>query len=88
MYFIYAIRHKVNGKEYVGRTGREVATRVKEHANEGDESLIGKAIAHFGGNSFSYRILETCYNYDYHLQRERYWIDTLNTVHPNGYNKE
>ena len=39
----------------------------------------------YGVEHFNMRIIEEC-DYDVIEERERYWIETLNTIEPNGYN--
>lgn len=82
---IYKITNKLNGKSYVGQTTRNVNARIAEHKYK--KSLIGKAILKYGVNNFEIDILDECSSSDELNKREAHWTKTLNTVHPNGYNK-
>ena len=47
--------------------------------------ILAEAIRKFGGDKFVIKHLEFCLIEDA-KKREIYWIDELNTIHPNGYN--
>lgn len=83
---IYVIRNRINSKVYVGQT-KDITTRFLQHckpSSANDNSLIAKAIQEYGANNFWVEILEKDV-LDYN-ERESYWIKTLNSLEPNGYN--
>lgn len=82
---IYVITNKVNGKQYVGQTSRNIDTRFEEHCyDDRSNSAIHKAIKKYGINSFELKELESV---DLSLldDKEKYWIEKLDT-YKNGYN--
>lgn len=79
---IYVIRNDVNNKMYVGQT-KDVKERFKNHCKKND-SIIGNAIQTIGKEHFWIEILEE--NVDDPDEREIYWINTLRTKVPYGYN--
>lgn len=96
---IYCIKNHVNDMCYVGQTytlrkagkywrsfGYE--RRFQEHLSytgTKKASMLGRAMVELGIDKFYVELLEECdiTNID---DRERHWIDELNTLHPNGYN--
>lgn len=90
MYTVYLHKNKINGKCYVGQTGRKVEERwdygCGYKASRG--SLMGKAIEKYGWDSFEHIILEENLTEEEVDERERYYIQKYNTLAPNGYNLE
>lgn len=87
--FIYCITNDVNGKQYVGKTVDTIEKRFKEHLNDCTKMRCEKrplydAMNKYGIEHFQVRQLEEC-DLSILAEREKYWIDTLNTFH-NGYN--
>lgn len=82
---IYKITNALNGMAYVGQTTRTIKRRVYEHRYK--NSLIGKAIKVLGEENFTFEVLEVCKNKEELNEKERYWIEHLNLITPNGYNK-
>ena len=84
--YIYTIENDVNGKLYVGQTV-DPSTRWKAHRHKVlHTSAINKALKKYGVDSFDFVLLEAC-DSQYHLnEREVYWIETLSTISPHGYN--
>lgn len=83
---IYVIKNRINKKMYVGQSvnaGYRFITHCKPSSNDG-HSLIAEAIQKYGAHNFWYEILESQVE-DYN-EKEKYWIDKLNTMSPNGYN--
>lgn len=84
---IYIIKNRINNKIYVGQATNS-AERFINHCKPSsavrNNSLIDKAIQKYGANNFWFEIIESqTENYN---EREKYWIQHLNTLKPNGYN--
>jgi group I intron endonuclease len=89
MGIVYCIRNTVNSKAYIGITIRPVAARWKEHIYEAAHEprlAIHRAIRKYGVDAFSFEVLEVCDAVDELLNREVFWIRTLKTQLPHGYN--
>ena len=82
---IYYILNRINGKAYIGKTVRELWRRIKQHRTR-PESCIGDAIKKYGFENFSVFVLEECATPEELNEREKYWIKTLHTKTPYGYN--
>lgn len=84
--YIYVITNKVNGKQYVGQTSRNIQTRFEEHwSDKRSTSAIHKAIEKYGILNFEIQELEQV-DLNQLDEREQYWIQKLDT-YKNGYNK-
>lgn len=87
---VYLIRNQVDGKCYVGQTTRDFKVRYMEHclassAKKG--SKLSQAIQLFGEENFTCTILEEGITDERELSyREVYYIATMRTVWPDGYN--
>lgn len=58
---------------------------MEQHIGGKDRSLISLAIQEYGVENFTLEILESdIEDYD---EREHYWIEKLNALAPNGYNR-
>lgn len=84
---IYIIRNTINNKIYVGQSNN-VQDRFSKHLSEArlctDNMPIHEAMREFGFDKFYYEIVELdVSNPD---EREKYWIELLNSRSPNGYN--
>lgn len=93
MFIIYQITNKVNGKRYIGKTGRTIEKRFKEHiyASMYDESKLSvyflKAIRKHGANSFEIKEIDRTEDKDVACYLEMFWITSLKTFVPKyGYN--
>lgn len=80
---IYILTNKTNCKKYVGLARKSFASRLKSH-KVNTKSLIGKALRKYGIDQFS--IQQIAYAKEELNYWEKYFIDKLNTRHPNGYN--
>lgn len=86
-YCIYIVTNTINGKSYIGQH------KVKK---EGPRQYMGKglgiqqAFKEFGRENFTKEILEIVEDGKSRRvasEREKYWIKKLNTMEPNGYNR-
>lgn len=94
---IYCIKCIPTGKEYIGQTynykygrkwySRKIEHRLNEHLNfkENCKKPLSLAIKKYGKDNFTIREIERCSEEDC-SKREHYWIKTLNTIKPEGYN--
>jgi len=87
--FIYKITNVITQKLYVGQTKRSIQRRFKSHISEANRNLydtyLHRSIRKYGKENFTIELLEEC-NDDNISKREIFWIQTLNTKAPNGYN--
>lgn len=85
---IYKITNLISGKTYVGQS-KDPVRRWKEHKwdafnpNCKENSAIHDAFLKYGIENFEFTIIGWYENYN---EMERYYIKTLNTLYPNGYN--
>lgn len=90
MYSIYKITNIVNNKLYVGQTKRSLIKRWKSHVYESSskkyDMYLHNSIRKHGSEKFKIELIEEC-SKDNVYERERYWIQTLNSKQPYGYNE-
>ena len=79
---IYIATNKTNGKIYVGQTRNSFAKRQKHHVR--GQHLFGKACRKYGIDGFTWQ--QILYHKDELNYWEQYFIEKLNSMHPNGYN--
>lgn len=84
-FVVYLITNKINSMQYIGKTINKLKIRLYNHKCH-KTSYIGRAIKFYGWENFKVEILEECANRTELNEREKYWIKTLNTKTPNGYN--
>lgn len=92
---IYCISSTQTTKQYVGLTTLPANIRFKQHFNSYAKSLrkitslspLGQGFKDYGTDTFSIRILEQDVPIDSLAGREIFWIQELNTLHPNGFNR-
>ena len=86
---IYLWRNKLTGKKYVGRSIRPKIRKL-EHirlARKGSQNPFHCALREYGIEAFSYRILEENIHAKHLTKRENFYIESHNTLSPNGYNQ-
>ena len=82
---VYLIWNMVNGKKYVGQTVKTVKARFNEHARQ--NGIIGRAIRKYGKENFRYGVIKSCASKADMDYWEKYFISTLKSKKPNGYNQ-
>lgn len=84
---IYLITNLINGKQYVGQTTQAAEKRFYRHlTGHSKNMIIGKAIKKHGAENFEMSVLENCDSIEALNEREEFYIQSLNTLIPNGYN--
>lgn len=87
--YIYKITNTVTQKSYIGQTKRTIQRRFNSHISEANRKLydtyLHRSIRKHGKENFIIELIEEC-NKDNISEREIFWIQTLNTKSPNGYN--
>ena len=79
---IYCVTNTINGKQYVGQT-------VDNKCKYGHGLALKQAYKHYGKDAFIYeRLFNNIVNRKQLNILEKFWINTLNTLSPNGYNIE
>lgn len=88
---IYKITNLINNKVYVGQS-IDIKERWNQHkykANNpkelGYNSAIHQAFRKYGIENFNFEVIEQCEVNELDF-KERYWIQELNSLVPNGYN--
>lgn len=87
-YYIYKITNLLNGKIYIGQH-KEPKNPEPLNRYMGKGLAIKEAITKYGKENFSKEILEYIDDDEKHTytsEREKYWIKTLHSLVPNGYN--
>ena len=85
---IYLAVNRVNGKAYVGKTGRGFSVRVAEHIYDSrnkSNTAFNRAIRKYGQDAFEFTVIEEC-PLDIIDERERHWIKHRKSRAPLGYN--
>lgn len=87
---IYVITNKLNDKRYVGQTIGDVKRRWSRHCGKEAkyQSRIQRAIQKYGKENFLFEVWEKdiIKDIDHLNEREIFWILSLGTLSPNGYN--
>jgi len=78
---IYKTTNLVNGKQYIGRDGRNNPNYL------GSGAIIKKAIQRYGKENFKKEIIEECSSFTQMVEREEYWLNYYDAGNnPNFYN--
>ena len=81
--YIYKVTNKINHKIYVGKK----VGGVFDENYWGSGTKLKNALKEFGVHNFEKEIIEWCSTKDVLKEREKYWVDKLNSRDPNiGYN--
>lgn len=79
---IYLVTNKINGKQYVGQT-------ITKYSKLGHGHAIKNAYKKYGRKNFTYETIVSDISCEMFLDyAEKFWIEKLNTLVPNGYNLE
>jgi hypothetical protein len=90
---IYVVTHRATGRQYVGQT-KEVSAyhRWQKHIEELSKPSTKRlrpliqAIQEFGPDAFSCQQIDGAHSLAELNEKERYWIQKLGTLKPNGFN--
>jgi group I intron endonuclease len=77
MAFVYLITNSTNGKRYVGKTTKTIASRFRGHlaaVKKGSASIFHRALRKYGKDAFVIEVLEET---DNHVGAERRYIAQL-----------
>ena len=88
MFFVYKITNVVNGKQYVGQSIHPEKRFIEHYRYSYGNSLVSRAIKKYGLDNFFLEIIEKCKTQTKVDYQEIYWVKTLRTLAPNGYNLE
>lgn len=86
---VYILTNNINGKQYVGVTGRNLKQRLAEHKSSIKATTkISKAIKKHGWENFSHEVLHEHHDFSTLLQLEGKEILARQTFGSNGYNSK
>lgn len=87
---IYKATNKINGKEYVGQTIRDLSLRISEHKysalNRTSNLPFNNAMAMYGFDNFEFQPIDSANSLVELNKKEEFYINKYNTLYPNGYN--
>lgn len=89
---IYKAENKINNKVYVGKTKGTLEGRMRSHISDSvkykSKTYFHNAIRKYGSNNFQFSVVEEVdgNSVSFLNDREKYWIKTLDSRIPNGYN--
>jgi len=84
---VYKITNLITGKIYVGQTIRSLHIRFNAHCTDKrKDTAIAQAIRKYGKQNFKIEELATATNAEELNKLETHYIETLNSLSPNGYN--
>lgn len=79
---VYLVTNKLNGKQYVGQT-------ITKYSKLGHGHAVRDAYKKYGRKNFTYETIVSGITCDKFLDyAEKFWINLLDTMTPNGYNLE
>ncbi|MCK9319241.1 GIY-YIG nuclease family protein [Methanoculleus sp.] len=86
---IYVITNKINNKQYVGQSV-DVDKRWISHKFASTQNntniILYNAMSKYGVDNFVIQVIEKDIPINEIDEKEKYWINKLNTLKPNGYN--
>lgn len=92
MALVYKITNIVNGNQYIGKTSKTLEERWDTHMDtllydsKSRTRYLYRALNFYGIDKFTLAVVEDNISEDGINEREKFWIKTLNTLIPNGYN--
>ena len=85
--FIYQITNRINDKIYIGQTTGSLEKRWRAHCSGNAKTmLISRAIQKHGKENFDIKMIDFCVSLEVLNAAEAEYIESLNALHPNGYN--
>lgn len=85
-YKIYLLRCRITGKSYVGVTSMSLEERWHNGQGYKNQPVIYDDICEYGWNNFEHTLIDTAFTYKESREKERFYIKTMNSLFPNGYN--
>jgi group I intron endonuclease len=89
LYEIYLITNQINEMKYVGQASAGMKKRFTQHISDakmGSKGVLHKALRKYGRDRFVISLLATAKDQNDLNRLEVFWIKTLDTKAPNGYN--
>ncbi len=90
---VYSVTNLINGKKYIGYTTKTLEERKKNHLRKSKNInqkhyfyLFQEALRKYKNEDFKWEILYNCSSKEECQEKEKYFINELNTISPNGYN--
>jgi group I intron endonuclease len=90
---VYCATNLINGKKYIGYTTKKLSERIKIHMYKSNSKtnkhyfyLFPLAIRKYGIENFKWEVLCECSSIDECHKMEIFYIKSINTISPNGYN--
>lgn len=84
---IYKITNLINGKIYIGQTIRSLESRWLSHCSSSSLCLyLSNSIKKYGKENFNVSVLKKCSSLQEMNYYEKFFIKSLNSLAPNGYN--
>lgn len=85
LYYIYAIRNKINGKTYVGKTVNPEKRKLEHFRTSKTSKLLNDEMKTMGAENFTFEILEENITKEMSDEKEIFWIQKENSF-DEGYN--
>ena len=85
-YKIYLLTYPATGKSYVGVTSMSLEERWHDGQGYKNQPIIYNDICEYGWNNFEHSLIDTAFTYEESRNKERFYIEKMNTLFPNGYN--
>ena len=85
-YKIYLLRCRITGKSYIGVTSMSLEERWHNRQGYKNQPVIYDDICEYGWNNFEHILIDTAFTYKESREKERFYIKTMNSLFPNGYN--
>lgn len=86
---VYKAENLINGKIYIGRTVTPIENRQWGHVNaakKNSKTIFHNAIRKYGADNFQFSVLCQCDSYEEMNEKEKFFISSLDSQVPNGYN--